>query len=93
MNKYKIIWSPKANQDLNKIYTYIAYTLKEVSIANKTVKKIIKFISSLNYSPERYPKLKYNNNIKNLRKLPLDNFVIIYQIDNISRSSLCFTYL
>ena len=94
MNKYNVIWSPTANTDLNNIYTYIAYNLTETYIANKIVKKILNSISVLTYFPERYPKcFYYINKSKNIRKLSINKFIIIYEIDNISRESLYFTHI
>ena len=55
---YKIIWSPKARNDLHNIHFYIEYYFKEKSTANKIVNKILKSISNLSYLPEKYVKLE-----------------------------------
>ena len=94
MNKYKTIWSPKSKKDLHNIYTYIAYSLKETSIAHHIVKKLLNSISRLACFPERYPKIfYYTNKSKNLRKLLFDKYLILYEIDNISRENLHFTHI
>lgn len=94
MNKYEIIWSTKAKKELSNIYTHITYVLKENYIAINIIKKIINLTSNLNTFPERYSKIFYYiDKSRNLRKLPLDKYVIIYEIDNISRESLHITYI
>ena len=93
MNKYKIIWSPKAYDDLKNIHAYITYQLKEKRIANNVIKKILNSISSLNYFPERYIKLyKSDPKLRNWRKLAIDNYIVIYEVEYNTRSSIYFTY-
>ena len=94
INKYKIIWSPKANKDLQNIYKYIAYHLKENATANNVIKEIMNSISCLNYSPERYLKISnYTDKMRNLRRLPINKYIVIYEINNNTRTSLYLTYL
>ncbi len=83
MNKnYKITWSPSAYKDLQNIYSYIKYFLKEKNTANKIVKKILYAISNLNYFPERYIKLKDPKfAVKNIRKMYVYKYNIIYEIN------------
>ena len=82
MNKYEIIWTPKAIKDIETFYNYIAYNLKEISIANNILKKIINSISSLDYLPERFLKIhNYHDSSKNLRRILVNNYVIIYEIN------------
>lgn len=94
MNKYKIIWSPKAYKDLQNIYKYIVYNLEEKNIANNITDKIFNLISGLKYLPERYIKIfDYNDETKNLRKLVVDNYIVIYEVNNNTRASFYFTYI
>ena len=94
MNNYKIIWSPSANKELNNIYNYIAYYFKGISTAKTTIKKIIGSVSDLAIFPEKYSKIfYYKNKHKNIRKLLIDNYVVIYEVDNIFRESLHFTHI
>lgn len=93
MNKYKITWSPKAYEDLQRIDNYIRYYLKEENIANKLIKKLFESISNLKYLPEKYPMLKHNDIHKNIRKMPVENYIVIYQIDYTSRTNFYSTYI
>lgn len=93
MKKYKIIWSPKAYKDLENIHYYIEYYLKEKNIANNIVKKILDSIANLSYLPEKYIKIQYlEDETKNMRKMKVDNYIVIYEINNFIRSSIYFTY-
>ncbi len=77
---FKVNWSPSAYADLQNIYYYIKKFFKEPEIANNLSKKILKSISDLSYFPEKYPKIKYKS--KNIRKMLVNNYVIIYEINN-----------
>lgn len=93
MNNYKIIWSPKANEDLKKIYFYIAHYLNEDEIAKNLINIILDSISKLNYFPERHSRICiFENNLKITRKLIVNNFIVLYQVDNNTRTSLYLTY-
>lgn len=83
MKKYKITWSPKAHNDLQNIHFYIKYYLKEKTTANNVVKKLLNSISNLSYSPEKYIKIQYfDNKKKNIRKMLVDNYLVIYEVNN-----------
>lgn len=85
-NKYKIIWSPKSYKDLQNIYDHIAYYFKEKRIANNMTKKILNSILSLEYYPERYTSIvNYKDKIKKLRKLVVNKYVVIYEVNNNTR--------
>ena len=62
---------------------YNIKTTKAFEIANEKYKKIRNKILSLQYLPERYSRIfksKFKN--RNLRKLLINNFVIIYEVRN-----------
>ena len=93
MKIYKIIWSPKARNDLQNIHFYIEYYFKEKSIAKKIVNRILNYISNLSYLPEKYVKLEdWKDKTKNVRKMKVNNYIIIYEVDKEKRTSLYFTY-
>lgn len=89
-NKYKIIWLNSFKNDLSHIYYYLSYKLKEPSIANKFHSKVFKTLSTLSYFPERFPLLKHN---KNIRKISIDKYVVLYTVKHNTRSSLYFAHL
>lgn len=94
MNKYKITWSPHTKEELNKIYSYISYYLQEPNIANNLLKKILCSISSLEYFPERYLKIyNYKSKSKNLHRLLVNKYIIIYEVNNSTRTSFYSTYI
>lgn len=91
MDKYKIIWSPQAYEDLDKIHFYIEHFLKEPQISNNILNKILKLVDSLKFFPERYPKV-FNIAIENIHRVAINNYIVIYKVDNYSRSNIYFTY-
>ena len=80
MDKYTVSLYPRALQDLNEIYSYIAENLHVPDIASSMVKNLEKAILSLDQMPERgsirqvgsYGTGKY-------RQLFVKNYVIIYR--------------
>jgi len=94
INNYIIKPSPSFEKEFNKIYKHIAFKLKEPITANNFYNKIIKEIHSLQHFPERYMKISsYKNKNKNLRRLIVNQYIIIYEVDNNTRTSFHFTYL
>lgn len=81
IKKYKIFWSPKFTKEFQDIISYINFQYREYSICNYFKNSIINLISSLNFFPERYPKIanfKYKN--RNIRKIVFKNYIIIYEV-------------
>lgn len=80
-------------KELKNIVHYIRYQLKEPLIADKIYKKVVKEISTLNYMPERHKRVQYfYNPVRNIRKMLIDNYIIIYELDKNTRTSFYFTY-
>ncbi len=84
--KYSINITPTFAKELDKILNYMVHNLKVSSIANKFNKKVKKSIFSLTYFPERFSKI-FVSNKNNLRKLIIDNYIIIYEINSNKRTS------
>ena len=89
--KYKIILHQLFEEELEEMVYYIMYILKEPRIAEKFHKRIIEKVLSLEYFPEGYPKVYYNNS--NIRKVFVKNYIIIYEVLKSKRRSPHFTYL
>jgi len=83
MNEYFIHTTSQFNEEFDRIYHYINFYLHSPRAANKFYFKIKKSILSLNFFPERFPKVpsvNYQNH--NLRKLIIDKYIIIYEVQN-----------
>ena len=90
-NKYEIIQTHSFEQELDFIYNYIRFNLKEPTTAIRLYDNVIFKILSLQYFPERCPKIPtYKNN--NIRKLLINNYIIIYEVNSNTRSSFYSTY-
>lgn len=92
-NKYKILPTSTFKKELKKITNYFKNKLKEPSLSKQFYTKVIAEINSLEYMPERYVKIPdFKNKTRNLRRLILDNYVIIYQVIIDTRASFYLTY-
>jgi len=81
---YNVVWSSEFLEELDYIYSYIFFNLKEPITAQNSLNTIISKISSLSFFPERYPKIN-NSKYFNIRKLRINNFICIYQVDNFTK--------
>lgn len=82
MTEYRVFYSPAALDDLQAIYTYIAYDLCNQIAANAQEARIRKEIRDLHYFPLRYEQVDWEPwHGMNVRKLPIDNFVAYYTLD------------
>lgn len=81
MNKYKINTTRTFEKELQSIYYYISNQLQEPNIAKQNYRKIKEKILTLQYLPERHQKI-FESKFKNLRKLLINNFIIIYEVEN-----------
>ena len=72
--------------DLKNIYRYIADTLLEPVVAENQYSRIEKAVYSLDTMPERfrqYEKEPWRS--RNLRIMPVDNYLVFYIVDNKNR--------
>lgn len=90
---FKIHPTATFKNELEDIIYYIKNKLKEPHLGDNFYKTVISEISSLDYMPERYMKILNKNRKRNLRRLPIDKYVVIYEVDNNTRSSLYLTHL
>ena len=94
LNKYIIRPSPSFENELQETYLYIKFKLKEPITAKRIYKTIKKEIYSLQYFPERHIKITdYKDKKRNLHRLLIYNYVIIYEVVNDTRASFYFTYI
>lgn len=81
-DKYQIIYSPEALEDIRKIYSYIAYELRVPDTALNQVNRIRKEIRSLDLMPMRYSVVDWEPwKSMQMHKVPVDHYVIYYIVD------------
>lgn len=79
--RYKVWYSLPAKTDLKAIYRYIAVDLKARSTAKGQTDRIRREIKDLNLFPEKFPAVDWEPwNGKNVRKMPVDNFIVYYRV-------------
>lgn len=80
--KFKIIYSPEALDDLRKIYSYIAFKLKAPDSAKNQAKRIREEIRSLDFMPGRYALVDFEPwKSRNTHKVTVNNYVVFYAVD------------
>lgn len=93
-----VVLSDEAYENLKKnleetenerIDRHLSKILEKPSIANNFHRKVYQTLSTLSYFPERYQKI-YGN--KSIRKIPIDNYIILYTVNLNTRSSFHITY-
>ena len=80
-DKYKIIYSPLAADDLHSIYRFFNETHKEKSVATQAIDAIHTLIPLLEHTPKTFEIFKKTTCLLELRKLPTSYFDIFYYID------------
>lgn len=82
MEKYTVLLSIVAKDDLKSIIRYIKYELLEPSIAEKYSQLIKNKIKSLESQPYKFSIIDYDIIKKyNFRKLIINNYIAFYRID------------
>lgn len=85
MIEYSINLTSQFKGEFKKIHNYIFFSLCSPKAATNLYLKIKNSILSLNLFPERYPKISIIKSTKrNLRKIIIGNYIIIYEVDNIN---------
>lgn len=74
-----------AREDIRKIHLYVAGKLRNPKAASKLADKIISFAESLAVSPKRHRVRRKNSRGQEFRYMPVDNFVIIYTVNEQSK--------
>jgi len=80
---YDVIITSQAHLDLKMLYEYISTVLMEPTIAKKQYFRIEDAVYSLVQMPERFRQYKKEPWLRrNLRAMPVDNYIIFYTVDN-----------
>ncbi len=81
-NQYKVIITPTAYKEINKIYDYITEELYAENAAKRLMKKVEEEVQRLKYAPQIYTEIeKYDELKRNYRRIVINNYVILYTID------------
>ena len=80
MNKfYSIHYTSSFELDLQKIQLYSLFSLEDFYF------KFNKIISYLKYFPEIFPRYNNYNYIINVRKIPIGDFLIFYEVNHFKK--------
>lgn len=81
-NEYKVIITPTAYKEINKIYDYITDDLYAENAAKRLMKKIEEEVLSLKYAPKIHTKIeKFDELKRDYRRIVINNYIILYTID------------
>ena len=79
---YKVVIGTQAEKDIKDIYNYISFELCDPVSAAQQIKRITERILALDSLPERHRKYSTGMwNMKNLRVMPVDKYLVFYDID------------
>lgn len=79
MKEYRIILQPQFLEDLETIL----YFLTSTKLARRKLYTEVKnTVLNLSIFPERYNKINKKFRTENIRKLPINKYVVIYEVDN-----------
>lgn len=83
ISKYKVIVTPTAYKEMNKIYDYISDNLYAKNAAKSLMNKIEKEVQRLKYAPKLYPEINKIDELKRTyRRIVIKNYVVLYTIDD-----------
>lgn len=79
MKEYSVIIQPQFLEELEVILYFFQ---NRYSTKSKVYTEVRNTVSSLSIFPERYSKISNDFNRRNLRKLPINKYVVIYEVNN-----------
>ena len=80
--KYTVRLYENAENDLKRIYEYIAFELCAMNAAKKQYDRVRKAIESLELFPNRNPVYKHTPWYESeVHLLPIDNYIVLYIVD------------
>ncbi len=81
-NQYKVIITPTAYKEINKIYDYITEELCAENAAKRLMEKVEQEVQRLKHAPQIYTKIEKIDELKrNYRRIVINNYTILYTID------------
>lgn len=92
MDKYEVMLYPKAFRDIDDIYAYIAFEKLSPENAKGQTDRIWDAIRMLEQMPEAHQdRLVGRYAGKGYKQLIIDNYLVIYKMDNISKKVFVIT--
>ena len=83
MDKYQIMITPTAKDDLIDIGDYISFILLEPETSEKFIKGLRRSISQLQYFPNKFPIIQdYRLKYRKIHYMPYKNYYVFYQVDD-----------
>ena len=80
--KYKVIITPTAYKEINKIYDYITDDLYAENAAKRLMNKVEQEVQRLKDTPKIHTEIEKFDELKRIyRRIVVDNYVILYTID------------
>lgn len=92
MDVYNVIVSPRFEIELMKIYWYIYNHFENPIAANRLYNKVEEKVLNLTSLAEFYPRIHEFKN-EDYRKILVNKYVIVYELNKDTRTSLCSTYI
>ena len=94
-NLYRVIITPTAHREINKIYDYITEELYAENAAKDLMRQVETEVQRLKYAPKIHPQIKKIDELKReYRKLIIKNYIILYTIDEENKvvfvSHMCY---
>lgn len=80
--KYKVIITPTAFRELDRIYTYISEELYAKNAAKDLMGKIESEIKNLSSNPKIYPKIEKIDELNRIyRRIVVKKYIVLYTLD------------
>jgi len=80
-SRYKVIITPTAFKEINKIYNYITEELHAENAAKALMKKIEKEVQMLKYAPKIHKQIKKVDELKRTyKRIVINNYILLYTI-------------
>lgn len=81
-NKYKVIITPTAYKEMNRIYDYITEELYAKNAAKRLMEKVEEEIQRLKHAPKIYTEIEKVDELKRkYRRIVINNYIVLYTID------------
>lgn len=90
INKYKVVLTDTATEELEDIYKYISNNLKEVSIANRLMEKIEQSLLILEENPYAYTQVHIKPHNDVYRKLTIENYIVLYDVKEKAKQAVVY---